>query len=73
MKKYFLNIILLSLIIFCFILPLATWGAFIAVLAVFYAIILNKTKFNTYTLIISTTVVFSLICIKINLYNEKII
>ena len=72
MKKYFLNIILLSLIILCFNFPLANWGAFIAVLAVFYAIILNKTKFNTYTLIISTTVVFSLICIKINLYNENI-
>ena len=72
MKKYFLNIILLSLIILCFDFPLANWGAFIAILAVFYAIILNKTKFNTNTLIISTAVVFSLICIKINLYNENI-
>ena len=72
MKKYFLNIILLSLIILCFGLPLANWGAFIAILVTLYAIILNKTKLNTKTIIVSIILILSLTIIKSNIYKDKI-
>ena len=72
MKKYFLNIILLSLIILCFGFPLSNWGAFITILVAFYAIILKKTKINANTLTISIVVLFSLILIKMNINNENI-
>lgn len=64
MKIFFLNIIILLLIILCFGLPLSNWGAFITILTVMYAIILKKTKATTYLLLISITVVFSLNIVK---------
>ena len=72
MKKYFLNIILLSLIILCFGLPLANWGAFIAILTILYAIILNKTRINSNVLIIALVLICSLNLIKNNYYSDNI-
>ena len=72
MKKYFLNIILLSLIILCFGLPLASWGAFIAILVILYAIILNKTKITIKTLIISIALIFCLNLIKAIVLKDTI-
>ena len=72
MQKYFLNIIILLLIILCFGLPLSNWGAFIAILVILYAIILNKIIIKTNFLILSIGIVFSLTIVKINMDNEYI-
>lgn len=72
MQKYFLNIIILLLIILCFGLPLSNWGAFITILVILYAIILNKIIIKTNFLILSIGIVFSLTIVKINMDNEYI-
>lgn len=72
MQKYLLNIILLVLIILCFSLPLSNWAAFIAILATFYAIILNKTKVKINVLILSIVIVFSLNIVKNNISSDYI-
>ena len=72
MQKYFLNIIILLLIILCFGLPLSNWGAFITILVTIYAIILNKTIIKTNYLIASIAIVISLNLVKMNMDNENI-
>ena len=72
MQKYFLNIIILLLIVLCFGLPLSNWGAFITILVIIYAIILNKTIIKTNFLIASIVIVFSLNIVKMNMNNDVI-
>ena len=72
MIKYLLNIALLLLIILCFDLPLANWGAFITILVALYAIFLNKVKTKPILWLLSCVLLTSFLFVKNQIYLPEI-